>query len=295
MTADTRVLIVDDEPVIIAGAERVLNKEGFLAEGALGGKAAMHKIEQSNYDLVLTDLNMPEINGVSLIKWIRETQPTMGIVVITGYQSQESRKETLDLGVLDYIPKPYTPEVLKNVAYRAIDRQVLEIKAGGKFDPELLSELDKVISHYTKRAGSTIPVMQRAQELVGYLPPEIQERIANGLNISTAEIDSIVSFYSFFSAKPKGKYNIRICLGTACYVKRAEEIVKKLKDELKIDIGEVTPDMMFSLERVSCLGACGSAPVVVVGDDTFCDANPVNTHAMLDTLKNGGVDVQANA
>jgi NADH-quinone oxidoreductase subunit E/NADP-reducing hydrogenase subunit HndA len=289
MTADTKVLIVDDEPVIIAGAERILKEEGYLAEGALGGNAAILRMQQSNFDLVLTDLRMPEVDGISLIRWIRETQPSTGIVVITGYPSQETRKETLDLGILDYIPKPYTPEVLKKVTCRATSRQALEIKAEEEFKPEMLSELDQVISHYTKRPGSTIPVMQRAQELVGYLPPEIQERIASGLNVSPAEIDSIISFYSFFSTKPKGKYNIRICLGTACYVKRAEEIVEKLKEELKIDIGEVTDDRMFSFERVSCLGACGLAPVVVVGDETLCAVDPLKTNEMLDTLKDGGV------
>lgn len=289
MTADTRVLIVDDEPVIVAGAERILKEEGYSAEGALGGKAAIQILKQKNFDLVLTDLRMPEINGISLIRWIRETHPSTGIVVITGYPSQETRKETLDLGILDYIPKPYTPEVLKGVTYRATSRHALEIKAEEEFKPEMLSELDAVISQYTKKRGSTIPVMQRAQELIGYLPPEIQERIAHGLNVSPAEIDSIISFYSFFSTKPKGKYNIKICLGTACYVKRAEEIVEKLKDELSIDIGEVTTDRLFSLESVRCLGACGLAPVVVVGEETFGAVNPVKTHEMLNTFKDGGV------
>ncbi len=92
----------------------------------------------------------------------------------------------------------------------------------------------------------------------------------------------VVSFYSFFTMKPKGKHNIRVCLGTACYVKGAEEIVKKFSDGLKVDVGGITTDKKFSLETVRCLGACGLAPVVVVDKDTYGSVNPVKT---LDLLK----------
>jgi len=267
MLADTRILVVDDEPVIVAGAERVLNAEGYTAESALGGRAAINRIEQNSYDLVLTDLRMPDIDGISLIKWIRKSQPSTGIVIITAYPSQETMKETLDLGIIDYVLKPYTPEVLREVTRRAINKQALEEKAEEELTPEMLAELDKVISHYTKRPGSTIPVMQRAQEIVGYLPPAIQEHIASGLDVSPAEIQSIVSFYSFFTMMPRGKYTVRVCLGTACYVKRIDTVLNKIKEVLNIDVGETTEDRKFTLEAVRCVGACGIAPVMVVGED----------------------------
>ncbi|MDA8085405.1 MAG: NAD(P)H-dependent oxidoreductase subunit E, partial [Nitrospiraceae bacterium] len=125
------------------------------------------------------------------------------------------------------------------------------------------------------------PVLQEAQELVGYLPPVVQRHIARGLNLPVSEVHGVVSFYSFFSMKPKGKHNVRVCLGTACYVKRAEEILARLKEQLQIDIGEVTVDRKFSLESVRCLGACGLAPVVVVDKDTHGSVNPVKTMDIL--------------
>jgi NADH:ubiquinone oxidoreductase subunit E len=285
MLADTKILVVDDEPVIVAGAERVLNAEGYTAESALGGRAAINRMEQNSYDLALIDLRMPDIDGISLVKWIRKFQPSTGIVIITGCPSQETMKEALDLGIIDYVLKPYTPEVLRGVTRRAIGKQALEKEADEEFNPEMLAELDKTISHYTRKPGSTIPVLQEAQGIVGYLPPAIQERIASGLDVSPAEVQSIVTFYSFFTMKPRGKHNIRVCLGTACYVKRAEGIVEKLKEVLDIDVGEVTPDRQFSIESVRCLGACGLAPVVVIGENTHGSINPVKTGELIDQYR----------
>jgi len=133
----------------------------------------------------------------------------------------------------------------------------------------MIHEIDRVIKQYKNKPGNSIPVLQRCQEIVGYLPPVVQKRIAKGLNISPAEIHSIVTFYSYFTMKPRGDHNIRVCLGTACYVKRVEEILNKIKSDLKIDVGEVTEDKKFSLETVRCLGACGLAPVMVIDDETF--------------------------
>ncbi|MFN3739569.1 MAG: NAD(P)H-dependent oxidoreductase subunit E [Thermodesulfovibrionales bacterium] len=133
----------------------------------------------------------------------------------------------------------------------------------------IAQKLEGIIKKYKNKLGSLIPVLQEAQEAIGYLPPVVQRYIAKGLNIPVSEVHGVVSFYSFFSMKPKGKHNIRVCLGTACYVKGAEEILKKFKEKLKIEVGEVTQDRTFSLESVRCLGACGLAPVVVVDKETF--------------------------
>ncbi|MEW6739112.1 MAG: NAD(P)H-dependent oxidoreductase subunit E [Nitrospirota bacterium] len=146
----------------------------------------------------------------------------------------------------------------------------------------MAAKLDEIINKYKHKPGSLIPVLQESQELVGYLPPVVQRHISKGLRIPVSEVHGVVSFYSFFTMKPKGKHNIRVCLGTACYVKGAEEIVKKFSDGLKVDVGGITTDKKFSLETVRCLGACGLAPVVVVDKDTHGSVNPVKT---LDLLK----------
>ena len=144
-------------------------------------------------------------------------------------------------------------------------------------------KIDQVIAKHRGRHGALIPVLKETQEICGYLPAEIQRRVADGLEISPSMVYGVVSFYSFFTMKPRGKHVVRVCLGTACYVKRSDEIMQNLSKELKIAVGEVTGDKKFSLEGVRCLGACGLAPVAVVGEDTYGLLDPVTA---TDILKN---------
>lgn len=272
--AGPKILIVDDELVVIKSAERVLKSEGYHVEGALGGREAIMKIGEDGYDLVFTDLKMPEVDGITLIRWIKKTKPSIGIVIITGYPSQETIKEALELGIIDYVPKPFTPSVLLDVTERAVEwtrgrKPEKEEKIDEEFPPSMAAELDRVISEFKHKPGSLIPVLQRAQEIVGYLPPVVQKRVSKGLNIPVAEVHSVVSFYSYFTMKPRGDHNIRVCLGTACYVKGIEGVLHKISDALKIKIGETTENRKFSLEAVRCLGACGLAPVMVIDQETY--------------------------
>lgn len=278
MSGGPKILIVDDEPVVIKSAERVLKAEGYDVEGALGGREAILRLEQNSYDLVFTDLKMPEVDGLTLIKWVKKMKPSIGIVIITGYPSQDTIKDALELGIIDYVPKPFTPAVLLDVTQRAVDwaageKPAVE-KVSEEFPPAMAAELDRVIVQYRKKPGSLIPVLQRAQEIVGYLPSVVLKRVARGLNLPEAEVHGVVSFYSFFTMKPRGDHNVRVCLGTACYVKGIEAIVEKLKDALKIGVGETTADRKFSIEGVRCLGACGLAPVMMIDQETFGALTP---------------------
>ncbi len=137
--------------------------------------------------------------------------------------------------------------------------------------PEMYRRIDAIIERYKDKPGSLIPVLQQAQEVCGYLPHKVQRHIAKGMKMSPSVVFGVATFYSFFTLVPRGKYVIRVCLGTACYVKRSEEILDKIKDELDIEVGEITRDKKYSLEAVRCLGACGLAPVVVIGQDTYGD------------------------
>ncbi|HEY6011777.1 MAG TPA: NAD(P)H-dependent oxidoreductase subunit E [Nitrospirota bacterium] len=137
--------------------------------------------------------------------------------------------------------------------------------------PEKYQKIDEIIARYHDKPGSLIPVLQQAQDVCGYLPHAVQRYIAKGMKMSPSVVFGVATFYSFFTLVPRGKHVIRVCLGTACYVKRSEEILDKLKDELDIEVGEITRDKKYSLEAVRCLGACGLAPVVVIGQDTYGD------------------------
>ncbi|ADG83389.1 NADH dehydrogenase (ubiquinone) 24 kDa subunit [Thermincola ferriacetica] len=129
------------------------------------------------------------------------------------------------------------------------------------------AELDKVIEEYRGTPGALIPVLHKAQEIFGYLPEEVQYRISQGLGLPLADVYGVVTFYSRFTLVPKGKHDIGVCLGTACYVKGAGELVGWLDKELGLKPGGITRDGLFSLETTRCVGACGMAPVVTIGEE----------------------------
>ena len=135
--------------------------------------------------------------------------------------------------------------------------------------PEQEAQLKAVIEKHKNEKGATIPVLHEAQAIYGYLPLEVQEMIADGLNVPLAEVYGIVTFYAQFSLNPKGKYQIGVCLGTACYVKGSGDILEKIKELLGIDVGECTPDGKFSLDATRCIGACGLAPVMSINDEVY--------------------------
>jgi len=140
-----------------------------------------------------------------------------------------------------------------------------------KKDVDTIKEICK---SFDNNPGELINVLHKVQHTFGYLPAEIQEVIAYELNIPLANVYGVVTFYSFFSMIPKGKHPVSICTGTACYVRGAENVLSEFKKELKIDVGETTADGKFSISCLRCVGACGLAPVVMVGDKTYGRVSP---------------------
>ena len=149
-------------------------------------------------------------------------------------------------------------------------------------EEELLSRLDEVIEEYRDKPGALIPVLQMAQAIFGYLPEAALKQISLGLNKSYSEVAGVVSFYSFFSTVPRGKHIVRVCLGTACYVRGGKQVLAALKQKLKIDVGETTPDRMFSLDVARCFGACGLAPAIMIDGDVHQRVKPARVQTLLD-------------
>lgn len=134
---------------------------------------------------------------------------------------------------------------------------------------EQAKKLDEIIKVYKDDNGALMPILQKAQELYGYLPIEVQTMVANGLDMPLEQVYGVATFYSQFSLNPKGKYKISVCLGTACYVKGAGDVYEKLEKALGITNGECTPDGKFSLEACRCIGACGLAPVMTINEEVY--------------------------
>lgn len=133
-----------------------------------------------------------------------------------------------------------------------------------KFD-----ELESFIDSMETNKGALIKILHKAQDIFGYLPRDVQLYVARKLGIPGAEVYGVVSFYSYFTTKPRGKHTISACLGTACFVRGADKVIERLKEKLKIESNEITEDGLFTLKDVRCIGACGLAPVVMVDDRVY--------------------------
>lgn len=137
-----------------------------------------------------------------------------------------------------------------------------------------VDKLKEVCASFNNEAGELINVLHKAQGIFGYLPAEVQEIVAHELNVPVAKVYGVVTFYSFFTMIPKGKHPISICTGTACYVRGAEKVLDEFKRRLNVKVGETTPDGKFSLSCLRCVGACGLAPVVMVGEKVYGRVSP---------------------
>ncbi len=143
-------------------------------------------------------------------------------------------------------------------------------------------KIDEIIAANRNLPGSVIGVLRQCQDVVGYLPVALIDYISDGLNLSASEVFGVASFYSLFSFEPKGRHLIRVCMGTACYVKGIQETISRIENKYNLKEGGTTADRRFSMEAVRCLGACGLAPVVVVDQDTY---GGVKAEKVIETLE----------
>ncbi len=142
--------------------------------------------------------------------------------------------------------------------------------------------IKSICSRFKNNENDLINILHEIQHHLGYLPEEVQQKIARELNMSVAKVYGVVSFYSFFTMIPKGKYDISICLGTACYVRGGELIVEEFKRRLDIGVGQTSVDGLFSLNCIRCVGACGLAPVVTVGEKIYGRVTPQQVRRIID-------------
>jgi NADH:ubiquinone oxidoreductase subunit E len=145
--------------------------------------------------------------------------------------------------------------------------------------------LENVIHDYEGKESNLIQILHMAQAIFGYLPTEVQHFIADQMGISVSKVNSVLTFYSFFSTMPKGKFSVSVCLGTACYVRGGKEVLNKLKDVMGIDVGETTEDKLFSLSVMRCIGSCGLAPAMTINGKVYKQVSPSKIQRILGMLK----------
>jgi NADP-reducing hydrogenase subunit HndA len=164
-----------------------------------------------------------------------------------------------------------------------------------KLSDSAVQTIKEVCRKFGNKEGELINVLHGTQEKLGYLPAEVQELIAQELNMSVAKVYGVVTFYSFFTMIPKGLYPVSICMGTACYVRGAEQVLSEFKRQLKVEVGQTTSDGKFSLSCLRCVGACGLAPVVQVGEKVYGRVSPQQVKQIIAEYQEGCTTTQAKS
>jgi NADH-quinone oxidoreductase subunit E/NADP-reducing hydrogenase subunit HndA len=159
------------------------------------------------------------------------------------------------------------------------------VQAEQNLPKEKFDELEAFIEGLGTTKGTLIEILHKAQSLFGYLPRDVQLFVARKLGIPGAEVFGVVSFYSYFTTKPRGKHTISVCMGTACFVKGADKIMERLKEKLKIESNEITEDGLFTLKDIRCVGACGLAPVVMIDDKVYGRVKEEELDGILESYK----------
>jgi len=172
------------------------------------------------------------------------------------------------------IVKPVAKDIIHEMdktpslySYASAEKEKVKVKI--KLSEDKIQKIQEICLAFNNDAGELINVLHQAQHTFGYLPAEVQEVIARSLNVSTAHVYGVVTFYSYFTMIPKGRFPISICTGTACYVRGAEKVLEEFKKQLGISVGQTTDDGKFSLSCLRCVGACGLAPVILVGEKVY--------------------------
>lgn len=146
-----------------------------------------------------------------------------------------------------------------------------------------VAKIKEICQAHNNDAGELINILHETQNTFGYLPQDVQALVAKTLGIPATRVNGVVSFYAFFTEKPKGKHPISVCLGTACYVRGAEKVLDEVKNVLGIEVGETTPDGVFSLDCLRCVGACGLAPVMTIDGKVYGNVDPKNVKSILES------------
>ncbi len=163
-----------------------------------------------------------------------------------------------------------------------METQLTQCKCCEETEEAKLARIGEIIDEFKDCEGSLIQVLHLVQGIYGYLPLEIQQLIADRMDIPLSEVHGVTTFYSFFSTQPRGEYTIRVCLGTACYVRGSAKILKRLSEMLNVEVGGTTSDKKFTLEVMRCLGACGLAPAMMINDEVIAQVNPQKLNGILE-------------
>ena len=270
-----KILIVDDEKTVCDSVNKIFSRKGYTVEDSLNATEAMEKIKSTTYDLIITDMKMPGIGGLELLELVKDYYPELEVILITGYPSADTADKAKELGAADYISKPFTPDELIETAERALkkrkrlEEEIQKIEKEEKEEYDIRSKALNIAVRWDNKPENIIEMMHDIQSEFNYLPKDILFKFSEYTKVPVSKIYSIASFYNAFSLDPKGKHRISVCMGTACHVQGAQKVLDNFKTKLKINEGETTEDLKYSLDAVRCVGCCGLAAVITIDKDLY--------------------------
>lgn len=287
------ILVMEDEPSVAKGLEFVLSEEGYDVDLAMTGITALDSFNQKAFDLLIADLRLPDIDGMDVIRQVKQRRPDTGVIVITGYSTIPSAVEAMRLGVADYLSKPFTDDEVVSAVKDALGTKGLRKAGPAEISPEPLPEdlqqsdaiMLEVRRQYMGRREELIAILQYFQSRLGYIPEAALEQIAGFTRTPTAAVYGVVTFYEQFRLEPVGRHMIKVCRGTACHVKGAERILNEMESRYGLTPGQTSQDRMFTLDTVACFGSCAIAPVVVVDDKVKGRMDPKQIRKALEAVQ----------
>lgn len=278
------ILLIDDDPDFVEATKMLLEANNYKVITANNGQEGFQKVKKESPNLIILDMMMTyKTEGAETAKAINADAATrdIPIVMVTGARKEfsfpfELKPNQPELPVKVILEKPVDPEnLLKTVA--------LYIAKRG--EEPVLKQIDvkNLINKWQDKEGNLIMILHELQNHYGYIPRDIAFNLERDLEIPLARIYEVITFYHYFQLEPPGKHIISLCMGTACYLKGAPQLLKELKDILGIDEGETTKDGLFQLVGVRCLGCCGLAPVIMIDGKIYGNLKPGDLMEIIST------------
>jgi len=271
------VLVVDDEPSVTRSCMRILSEEGYRVLTTESGKEGLCLARIPDYDLLLTDLKMPDLGGMTIVETLKQERVDIPVVVITGYGTPETQARVRELGVAGYIEKPFTPEQIAE----AVSSAFAQVERKAAVDDPIRADVRQLAAKYERDESALIQMLLDVQQARGYLSKEWLFGISAELDIPLNRVYQAATFYKAFSLEPRGKHIVQVCTGTACHVRGAPTMVSRMSDALGVRPGKTTTDGLFTLETVNCLGCCALGPVLAVDGKYYSNPSPDDVEEIL--------------
>jgi len=261
------ILIIDDDRDFVEAMSVLLEGNGYNAIKAYESTEGIQKVKNESPDLVLLDMMMSyKTEGADTAKIISEDAASRNIpiILITGAHREmnfpiDLKPDPKNLPVRAIVEKPVKPEALLKLIESHITKT-------GRRHREVIDEISALVEKWKDKKGALVMILHEIQNFYGYVPRGVSFELSRLLRVPLARIYEVITFYNYFKLDPPGRYTISLCMGTACYLKGANELLKEFKNILCVEEGQTTGDGLFHLQVVRCLGCCGLAPVVMVND-----------------------------